>query len=155
MVEFDAETGRVDILRYLVVEDCGPPINPAIVDGQIRGGVAQGVGAVFYEHAAYDETGQPRATSFADYLIPSAAEIPHVDIHHVHAPTDDPVPYRGVGEGGAIGSPAALVSAVEDAVRSFGVELTEQHLPPAVLLARCGLLALGNRFGDGFGVGAG
>jgi aerobic carbon-monoxide dehydrogenase large subunit len=140
MVEFDAETGRVDILRYLVVEDCGPPINPAIVDGQIRGGVAQGVGAVFYEHAAYDDTGQPRATSFADYLIPSAAEIPRVDIHHVHAATDDPVPYRGVGEGGAIGSPAALVSAVEDAVRSFGVELTEQHLPPAVLLARCGLL---------------
>jgi len=140
VVEFDAETGRVDILRYLVVEDCGPPINPAIVDGQIRGGVAQGVGAVFYEHAAYDETGQPRATSFADYLIPSAPEIPHVDIHHVHAPTDDPVPYRGVGEGGAIGSPAALVSAVEDAVGSFGVELTEQHLPPAVLLARCGLL---------------
>ena len=140
MVEFDVETGRVDILRYLVVEDCGPPINPAIVDGQIRGGVAQGVGAVFYEHAAYDETGQPRAASFADYLIPSAPEIPHIDIHHVHAPTDDPVPYRGVGEGGAIGSPAALVSAVEDAVCSFGVELTEQHLPPAVLLARCRLL---------------
>ena len=102
--------------------------------------MAQGIGAVFYEHAVYDETGQPRATSFADYLIPSAPEIPHIEIHHVHAHTDDPVPYRGVGEGGAIGSPAALVSAVEDAVRSFGVELIEQHLPPAALLARCGLL---------------
>lgn len=141
LAEVDPETGRVEILRYLVVEDCGPPINPAIVDGQIRGGVAQGIGAVLYEHAAYSAEGQPLATSFAEYLVPSAVEIPTVEIHHLHAASDDPVPFRGVGEGGAIGAPAALVSAIEDALGAFGVELTEQHLPPAVLLDRCGVTA--------------
>jgi len=136
MVEVDAETGAVTVLRYLVVEDCGPPINPAVVDGQVRGGVAQGVAAVLYEHAAYDDDGQPRAATFLDYLVPSAAEAVLVDIHHLHGATDDPVPYRGVGEGGAIGSPAAIVSAVEDALGDLGVELTDQHLPPAVLRRR-------------------
>jgi carbon-monoxide dehydrogenase large subunit len=145
MVEVDADTGHVDILRYLVVEDCGPPINPAIVDGQVRGGVAQGVASVLFEHAAYDDDGQPRAVTFLDYLVPSAMEIPEVEIHHLHhePPTTDPaapVPYRGVGEGGAIGAPAALVSAIEDALSAFGVELTEQYLPPEVVLSRAGLL---------------
>ena len=140
MVEVDADTGAVEILRYVVVEDCGPPINPAIVDGQVRGGVAQGIAAVLHEHAAYDDDGQPRAATFLDYLVPSTMEVPEVEIHHLHAPMDadapdapDPVPYRGVGEGGAIGSPAALVSAIEDAVAHLGIELTSQYLPPAVL----------------------
>ncbi len=133
MVEVDADTGEVDILRYVVVEDCGPPINPAIVDGQVRGGVAQGIASVLHEHAAYDNDGQPRATTFLDYLVPSAMEVPEIEIHHLHQATEDPVPYRGVGEGGAIGSPAALVSAIEDAVAHLGIEITRQHLPPAVL----------------------
>jgi len=131
MVEVDPETGAVAVLRYLVVEDCGPPINPAIVDGQVRGGVAQGIASVLLEHARYDDAGQPRAATFVDYAIPSAAEAVDVEIHHLHRPTSDPVPYRGVGEGGAIGSPAALVGAIEDALADLGVELTEQHLPPA------------------------
>jgi len=133
MVEVDGETGSVEILRYLVVEDCGPPINPAIVDGQVRGGVVQGVASVLHEHAVYDDDAQPRATTFLDYLVPSAVEVPAVEIHHLHDVTDDPVPYRGVGEGGAIGAPAALVSAIEDALHDLGIELTEQHLPPARL----------------------
>jgi len=143
MVEVDADTGAVEILRYVVVEDCGPPINPAIVDGQVRGGVAQGIAAVLHEHAAYDDDGQPRAATFLDYLVPSTMEVPDVEIHHLHGPIDtdapdapdapDPVPFRGVGEGGAIGSPAALVSAIEDAVAHLGIEITSQHLPPAVL----------------------
>ena len=136
MVEVDADTGHVDILRYVVVEDCGPPINPAIVDGQVRGGVAQGIASVLHEHAAYDDDGQPRAATFLDYLVPSAMEVPEIEIHHLHHATGDPadpVPYRGVGEGGAIGSPAALVSAIEDAVAHLGIEITTQHLPPAVV----------------------
>ena len=137
MVEVDADTGAVEILRYVVVEDCGPPINPAIVDGQVRGGVAQGIAAVLHEHAAYDDDGQPRAATFLDYLVLSTMEVPEVEIHHLHAPIDpdapDPVPFRGVGEGGAIGSPAALVSAIEDAVAHLGIEITSQYLPPAVL----------------------
>jgi carbon-monoxide dehydrogenase large subunit len=135
MVEVDPDTGAVEILRYVVVEDCGPPINPAIVDGQVRGGVAQGIASVLHEHAAYDPDGQPRAATFLDYLMPSAAEVPEIEIHHLH--DEDPpagaVPFRGVGEGGAIGSPAALVSAIEDAVAHLGIELTSQHLPPSYL----------------------
>src|SRR4029077_15887595 len=102
---------------------------------QVRGGVAQGVASVLHEHAVYDADAQPRATTFLDYLVPSAAEVPTVELHHLHEATDDPVPYRGVGEGGAIGAPAALVSAIEDALRDLGIELTEQHQPPAVLAA--------------------
>jgi carbon-monoxide dehydrogenase large subunit len=138
MVEVDADTGAVEILRYVVVEDCGPPINPAIVDGQVRGGVAQGVASVLHEHAAYDDDGQPRAATFLDYLVPSAVEVPPIEIHHLHhhpvgAADGGPVPFRGVGEGGALGSPAALVSAIEDAVAHLGIEITTQHLPPARL----------------------
>jgi carbon-monoxide dehydrogenase large subunit len=134
LVEVDADTGRVVVLRYLVVEDCGPPINPAVVDGQVRGGVVQGIAAVLHEHVVYDDDAQPRAATFLDYLVPSAVEAPEIEIHHLHSLTDDPVPYRGVGEGGAIGSPAALVSAVGDALADLGLELTEQHLPPARLV---------------------
>lgn len=141
LVEIDAETGRVEVLGYLVVEDCGPPIHPAIVDGQIRGGVTQGIGAVLLEHAAYGPDGQPLAVTFADYAIPSADVVPTIEIHHLHDhDSSDPVPYRGVGEGGAIGSPAAVVSAVEDALTDLGVELFEQHLSPDVVLRRAGLL---------------
>ncbi len=132
LVEVDAETGRTSILDYLVVEDCGPPINPAIVDGQIRGGVAQGISAVLFERVAYSPDGQPLTATFLDYLVPSAADLPHVEIHHLHSETTDPVPFRGVGEGGAIGAPSTVVSAISDAI---GLPITEQHLPPAVVAA--------------------
>jgi aerobic carbon-monoxide dehydrogenase large subunit len=140
IVEVDIETGEVKILRYLVVEDCGTMINPAIVEGQVRGGVAQGIGGVLYERSAYNDDGQFLAGTFMDYLIPTAMEIPAIEIDHVESPPTHEVNYRGVGEGGAIGAPAALSSAIEDALSSFGVRLTEQYLPPARILELVGVI---------------
>ncbi len=139
-VEVDLETGLVRIPRYIVVEDCGEIINPAIVDGQIRGGVAQGIGAVLYEKSTYDAEGQFQAGTFMDYLIPTAVEIPEIEIHHLETPSDVFANYRGVGEGGMIGAPAALCNAVEDALSDLGVRITEEHLPPARILELAGVV---------------
>ena len=131
----------MEIERYLVVEDCGVAVNPAIVAGQVRGGVAQGIGAVLLEHAAYDEDGQPQAGTFMDYLMPSSTTVPRIEIHHVETLLTDPdVNFRGVGEGGFIVSPAALVSAIEDALGPFGARITEQHLPPSRILELAGVV---------------
>jgi carbon-monoxide dehydrogenase large subunit len=134
LVEVDIHTGGVKILRYLVVEDCGDVINPAVVEGQICGGVAQGIAGVLYEHAAYDEVGNLRASTFMDYLVPTAAEIPEIEIHHVPTIAEQEINTRGVGEGGALGAPAAVSSAVEDALAPFGAKITDQYLPPAEIL---------------------
>jgi aerobic carbon-monoxide dehydrogenase large subunit len=139
-VDVDLETGQVRIPRYAVVEDCGEMINPAIVEGQIRGGVAQGVGAVFYEKTTYGQDGQPRSGTFMDYLIPTTMEIPEIEIHHIETPSDIPFNYRGVGEGGMIGAPAAITNAVEDALADLGVRITEQHLPPTRILEIAGVI---------------
>lgn len=133
--EVDVETGRVQLLRYLVSEDCGPMINPAVVEGQIAGGVAQGIGGVLYEHLACDSDGNPLATTFADYLIPSAVEIPPIEYGHIETPSPGPGGYKGVGEGGAIGAPPAVVNAVADALSPFGVTITRLPLSPARVLA--------------------
>ena len=128
--------------RYVVVEDCGLPVNPAIVEGQIRGGVAQGIGAVLLEHAAYDEDGQFMASTFMDYLMPTTTEVPNLEIHHVETiPTDPDVNFRGVGEGGMIVAPAALTNAIEDSLAHLGVRNTEQHLPPTRILELAGMIA--------------
>ncbi len=140
-VDIDIETGFVTIPRYVVVEDCGELINPAIVEGQVRGGVAQGVGAVFYEKSAYDDDANFQAGTFMDYLIPTAMEIPDIEIHHLETPSDIEANFRGVGEGGMIGSPAALTNAVEDALAHLGVRITEQHLPPTRILELAGVIA--------------
>jgi aerobic carbon-monoxide dehydrogenase large subunit len=141
IVEVDLDTGLVEIERYLVVEDCGVAVNPAIVAGQVRGGVAQGIGAVLLEHAAYDEDGQPQAGTFMDYLMPSTTTVPRIEVHHVESlPTDPDVNFRGVGEGGFIVSPAVLVSAIEDALAPFGARITEQHLPPSRILELAGVV---------------
>ena len=140
-VEVDLDTGLVRIPRYAVVEDCGEIINPAIVDGQVRGGVAQGVGAVLYEKSTYDDQGQFQAGTFMDYLIPTAMEIPEIEIHHVETPSDVFANYRGVGEGGMIAAPAAVVNAIEDALADLGVRITEQHLPPSRILELAGVIA--------------
>jgi carbon-monoxide dehydrogenase large subunit len=131
-VEVDVETGAVSVPRFLVVEDCGELINPAIVDGQIRGGVAQGIASVTLERHVYDEGGQLLTSSLADYLVPSACELPSIDIDHLHAsiPADPDVPRRGVGEGGALGAPAAVLNAVADALAPLGVRIAETHLSP-------------------------
>jgi carbon-monoxide dehydrogenase large subunit len=134
VVEIDPETGMVEILRYLVVGDCGAIVNPAVVDGQVRGGVAQGIGAVLLERSAYDADGQYMASTFMDYLLATANDIPPIEVHHVHHEPTGGIDYRGVGEGGAIGAPAALTSAIEDALAHLGVRVTEQHLPPFRIL---------------------
>jgi carbon-monoxide dehydrogenase large subunit len=140
VVEVDLETGQVSILRYLVVEDCGTMINPAVVEGQVRGGVAQGIGGVLYERSAYGGDGQFLAGTFMDYLVPTAMEIPRIEIDHIESPASHEVNYRGVGEGGAIGAPAALTSAIDDALSPLGVRITEQYLPPARILELAGVV---------------
>jgi carbon-monoxide dehydrogenase large subunit len=140
VVEVDPGTGLVEILRYVVVEDCGRIINPAIVDGQIRGGVAQGIGAVLLERSGYTDEGQPQAVTFMDYLLPTAVEIPDLEIHHLETPGLHDLDFRGVGEGGAVCSPATLTNAIEDALRPLGAAVREQHLPPARILELCGTL---------------
>nr|WP_249420243.1 molybdopterin cofactor-binding domain-containing protein [Rhabdothermincola salaria] len=129
-VEVDPVTGLVQILRYLVVGDCGAVINPAVVDGQVRGGVAQGIGAVLLERSAYDDDGQYLASTFMDYLLPTTTDIPSIEVRHVHHEPTGGIDYRGVGEGGAIGAPAALTSAIEDSLAHLGVRVLDQHLPP-------------------------
>jgi carbon-monoxide dehydrogenase large subunit len=141
IVEVDAETGLVSFERYVIVEDCGALINPAIVDGQIRGGTAQGIGAVLLERSAYDEAGQYLSSTFMDYLLPTTMDIPRIEIHHLETvPLDPDVNFRGVGEGGMIVAPATLCSAIEDALTPFGVEIREQHLPPARILELIGVV---------------
>jgi carbon-monoxide dehydrogenase large subunit len=139
-VTVDRDTGQVKIDRYHVVEDCGTMINPAIVEGQVRGGVAQGIGGVLYEHAAYDEDGQFLAGTFMDYLLPTTTEVPRIEIDHLETPPISPVNFRGVGEGGALVAPAALTNAIEDALAPLGVKITEQYLPPARILELIGTI---------------
>ena len=135
IVEVDAETGKVTVERYVVAEDCGALINPAVVEGQIRGGGAQGIGAVLLERSAYDEDGNFRSATFMDYLMPTACDIPRIEIEHLETvPLDADVNFRGVGEGGMIVAPPTVVSAIEDALSPFGVRIYEQHLPPARIL---------------------
>jgi carbon-monoxide dehydrogenase large subunit len=129
--EVDVETGRVQLLRYIVSEDCGPMINPNVVEGQIAGGVVQGIGGALFEHLAYDAAGNPLATTFMDYLVPSAAEVPAIEFGHIETPSPGPGGYKGVGEGGAIGAPPAVVNAVADALAPFGVTVTRLPLTPS------------------------
>ena len=135
IVEVDAETGLVKVERYVAVEDCGALINPAVVEGQIRGGVAQGIGAVLLERSAYGEDGSFQSATFMDYLMPTACDIPRIEIEHLETvPLDADVNFRGVGEGGMIVAPPTVVNAIEDALAPFGVRIYEQHLPPARIL---------------------
>jgi aerobic carbon-monoxide dehydrogenase large subunit len=135
IVEVDVETGLVTVERYVVAEDCGALINPAVVEGQIRGGVAQGIGAVLLERSAYDEDGNFRSATFMDYLMPTACDVPRIEIEHLETvPLDADVNFRGVGEGGMIVAPPTVVNAIEDALSPFGVRIFEQHLPPARIL---------------------
>jgi aerobic carbon-monoxide dehydrogenase large subunit len=135
IVEIDVETGIVKVERYVAVEDCGALINPAVVEGQIRGGIAQGIGAVLLERSAYGEDGSFRSATFMDYLMPTACDVPRIEIEHLETvPLDADVNFRGVGEGGMIVAPPTVVNAIEDALEPFGVRIYEQHLPPARIL---------------------
>jgi aerobic carbon-monoxide dehydrogenase large subunit len=136
VVAVDPEIGAVEILDYVVVEDGGVLVNPMIVDGQVYGGTAQGIGTALYEEMPFDENGQPLASTLADYLLPGATEVPDIRIEHMETPS----PYsefgqKGIGEGGAIGPPAAIANAINDALRPLGVEIGETPITPRRLIA--------------------
>jgi aerobic carbon-monoxide dehydrogenase large subunit len=131
IVEVDVHTGGVKIQRYVVVEDAGILINPMIVDGQVHGGVVQGIANALFEELRYDEQGNLLTTSLADYLPPTGAEVPHIEIHHMVTLSEATLTRaKGVGEGGAIGAPAAVINAVVDALSPFGIELYEMPATP-------------------------
>jgi len=136
VVVVDIATGMVEIETYVVVHDCGVMINPTIVEGQILGGTAQGIGGAFYEKLRFDEDGQPLVTTFMDYLIPTAMEIPPIEIHHMESRSSlNPLGVKGVGEGGAIPAAAAFAGAVEDALEPFGATIRAVPLDPPAILA--------------------
>ena len=135
IADVDIETGVPTIQKYVVVHDCGNMINPAIVDGQVLGGTAQGIGGAFFEKLEFNEQGQLLTTTFMDYLIPTAMEIPEIEIHHLDRPsTRNPLGVKGVGEGGAIGAPAVCAAAVEAALQPFGVRCNAVPLSPSDIL---------------------
>jgi carbon-monoxide dehydrogenase large subunit len=136
IVAVDPELGAVEILDYVIVEDCGRMVNPMIVEGQAMGGTAQGIGQALYEEMPYDASGQPLASTLSDYLLPGAAEVPRIRMFH----TETPSPYteegiKGVGEGGAIGAASAILSAVNDALAPLGAELNEVPATPRRIIA--------------------
>jgi carbon-monoxide dehydrogenase large subunit len=131
VVELDPGTGKIDILRYVCVEDCGVAINPQVVEGQCRGGIAQGIAGALFEQVTYDAQGEPGCASFMDYKVPTANEMPDISIHHLETPcTFNETGAKGAGEGGTIGAPAAVLNAVNDALRPTGVELDNTPITP-------------------------
>jgi len=130
-VDVDPDTGGVSMRRFVVVEDAGRLINPMIADGQIRGGVAQGIANALLEEVVYDDDGNILTTSLMDYLPPTVAEIPDIEILHLETISDATVTgAKGLGEGGTIGAPAAVLNAVNDALAHLGVELNEMPATP-------------------------
>jgi aerobic carbon-monoxide dehydrogenase large subunit len=128
--EVDTSTGEVFLKRFIVSEDCGVMINPMVVEGQIAGGVAQGIGGALYEEMAYDDHGNPLASTFLDYLIPTVGDVPDIEYGHIETPSASLGGYKGMGEGGAIASPAAVANAVNDALRPFGARVTQFPITP-------------------------
>jgi carbon-monoxide dehydrogenase large subunit len=136
VVAVDPETGGVELIDYVVSEDAGVLVNPMIVDGQIQGGTAQGIGSALFEEMPFNSQGQPLAATLADYLLPGSTDVPNIRILHMATPS----PYtefgqKGVGEGGAIGPAAAIANAVNDALHPLGVELCEIPITPPRILA--------------------
>jgi CO/xanthine dehydrogenase Mo-binding subunit len=131
IIEIDIQTGIVKVRRYAVLHDCGKLVNPLIVEGQIYGGVAQGIGGSFYEHLDYDDNGQLLDASYMDFLLPYATEIPHIEIDHIETPSPiNPLGVKGAGEAGCIPVPALMAAAVEDALAPFGVKVDHMPLTP-------------------------
>ena len=131
IVEVDVETGHVTVERYIVAEDAGRIINPMIADGQVHGGIAQGIGNALLEEIVYDETGNILTSTLADYLPPTAHEVPPIELHHMETPSENSITKaKGLGEGGGIGAPAAIVNAINDALTPFGVAMEEIPATP-------------------------
>jgi len=138
-VEVDAATGRVSLRRYVVVEDCGPVVNPTIVEGQIHGAVAQGLGEALQEEIVYDGEGQLLTGTLMDYALPKADDVPAFDVGHIETPSPImPGGVKGMGEGGTIGAPAAVANAVADAMRARGVRITALPIRPESLAPHTG-----------------
>jgi carbon-monoxide dehydrogenase large subunit len=144
-VEVDPETGAVRVIRFVAVDDCGRIVNPMVVEGQQHGGIVQGIAQALYEQVAHDEIGNPLTATFADYGIPSAAELPSIDAHTIETPSPvNPLGAKGIGQAGAIGSTPAVQNAVIDAVAHLGVRhidlpLTPERVWRAVSMARSSL----------------
>jgi carbon-monoxide dehydrogenase large subunit len=142
VVQIDEETGEVDLLRYVAVDDCGNQINPIIVDGQIHGGVAQGIGQALFEEAVYDDDGNLQTTTLTDYLVPSAAEFPNFELDRTVTPSpSNPMGVKGIGEAGTIAATPAVMNAVVDALSPFGVRdvrmpASPQHVWDAIQSAK-------------------
>jgi aerobic carbon-monoxide dehydrogenase large subunit len=136
VVEVDTETGHVEILRYVVAEDCGPEINPIVVEGQVHGATAQGIGGTLYEAMRFGPDGQAVTGSLLDYLVPTACELPALVVRHLETPAPDlRGGVKGVGEGGTLAPPGALANAVSDAL---GVEINELPIDPERVVASLG-----------------
>ena len=136
IVEVDRELGRVTVEKYAVAHDCGTVVNPLLLDGQVAGGTAQGLGGILMEELAYDETGQLLTGSLMDYLVPTASDMPDIAMVHLHAPSPlNPLGVKGVGEGGAVAPPAAIANAVCDALAAYGVEINRTPIKPEELVA--------------------
>jgi carbon-monoxide dehydrogenase large subunit len=156
MVEVDEETGHVEVRRYAVAHDCGTVINPMLVDGQIHGGVAHGIGNALYEEVIHDENGQILNASYMDYYLPGALEVPRMDVAHIETPTPlNPLGCKGAGEGGTIPSPVAVALAIEDALSDLNVKVDRLPVSPEALLKliedakRCGDLNSSSPTGRG------
>jgi len=139
VVAIDPETGGVDILDYVIAEDAGVLINPMIVDGQLRGGAAQGIGTALFEEMPYDDQGQPMASTLAEYLLPGTTDVPNIRLLHMETPS----PYtnfgqKGVGEGGAIGPAGAIANAINDALAPLGVEINRIPVTPRRIIEAIG-----------------
>jgi aerobic carbon-monoxide dehydrogenase large subunit len=131
IVEVDRETGQVKIEKYAIAHDCGVVVNPLLVEGQIAGGTAQGLGGILFEDIAYDAQGQLLTGSLADYMVPTACDVPDMALIHQHSPSPlNPLGVKGVGEGGAVAPPAAIANAVADALAPFGAEFNTTPIKP-------------------------
>jgi carbon-monoxide dehydrogenase large subunit len=135
-VEVDVETGGVAITRYAAIQDSGRRVNPLIVEGQVHGGIAHGIGNALFEWMGYDETGQPVTTTFADYLLTTATEVPRFETLYKESPSPhNPLGVKGVGEVGVIPAAAAIISAIEDALSPFNVHIAQMPIRPHEIIA--------------------
>ncbi|MCF8565050.1 xanthine dehydrogenase family protein molybdopterin-binding subunit [Alicyclobacillus tolerans] len=133
-VEVEVETGKIDILRYVIVEDAGTMLNPQIVEGQVQGATAMGIGGVLFEQVVYDENGQNLTGSLMDYLLPTACEVPNIEVLHMQTPNHrTPAGIKGMSEGGVMGAIGALSNAVSDALQPFGITIVKQPLTPSYI----------------------
>ena len=132
VVEIDTETGRTEVIKYVAIDDCGNQINPLIVEGQVHGGIIQGLAQALFEEAVYDKDGNLRTTSLAEYLVPAASDVPSMITGHTYTPSPtNPLGVKGIGEAGTIGAAPAVMNAVIDALSPFGV--TDINMPASPL----------------------